>query len=181
MDKSGKGMSLTLFFVIMLISLGIASMWDVVPFIKNSVHAILDPSAGKVLDWNMTYGMLILVFIITLISTLFQKYGSDQKTIKEMRDEQKRMSEEMKKFKDDPKKLIEFQKKQFESMPQMMQLTMKPLVFTAIPFILFFRWFMDVFTALGNPKFFSVLSWFWFYLIFSIIFSLILRKIFKVY
>lgn len=173
-------MSLTLFFVIMLVSLSIASLWDVVPAIKNTVHLILDPSAGKMIEWNITYGFIILVFIITLITTIIQKYGSDQKAIKQLRDEQKAMNEEMKKYQNDPKKMMEFQKKQFAAMPEMMQLSMKPMIFTAIPFILFFRWFMDIFTALGNPKFFSIFSWFWFYLITSIIFSIILRKIFKV-
>ena len=86
----------------------------------------------------------------------------------------------MKKYKDHPEKLMELQKKQFEFIPKTMKLSMRAIVFTGIPFILFFRWFMDFFTAIGDPKFFGFLSWFWFYLIFSIIFSSILRKIFKV-
>jgi uncharacterized membrane protein (DUF106 family) len=59
---------------------------------------------------------------------------------------------------------------------------MRPLLYTAIPFVLFFRWFADYFS---NPffaafRFFGFLSWFWFYLIGSIIFSSIFRKVLKV-
>ena len=62
---------------------------------------------------------------------------------------------------------------------------MPAMIFTGIPFILFFRWFMDFFTAIeeatGAPvRFFGFLSWFWFYLIFTIIISSVLRKWFDV-
>ena len=90
------------------------------------------------------------------------------------------MQEEMKKYKDDPAKLLEFNKKQMEKIPETMKITMRPLMYTMIPFILFFRWFGDYFTALEGFKFFGFLSWFWFYLIFSIVFSTILRKVLKV-
>ena len=43
-----------------------------------------------------------------------------------------------------------------------------------------FRWYMDTFTDLGDPKFFGFLSWFWFYLIFAIVLGGIIRKLLKV-
>jgi len=39
---------------------------------------------------------------------------------------------------------------------------------------------MDFFSALGDPKFFGFLSWFWFYLLGTLIFGTILRKIMNV-
>jgi len=163
-------------FFVMLVSLVIAFYWDKISFIKNSVHAILDPSAGALLNWNLTWGMLIIVFTIGLVTTIIQKYATDQKTLKELRKEQKILQEEMKKYKEHPEKLMELQKKQFEFLPKTMKLSMRAMIFTGVPFILFFRWFMDFFTAIGNPKFFGFFSWFWFYLIFTIIFSSIFRK-----
>ena len=167
-------------FFVMLASLVIAFCWNALPFIKNSVHYVLDPSAGALLTWNLTYGMLLLVMIISLFTTLVQKYATDQETLREMKKEQKILQEEMKKYRDHPEKLMELQKKQFAFIPKTFKLSMRALMFTGIPFILFFRWFHDFFTVLGNPKIFWFLNWFWFYLIFTIIFSSILRKALKV-
>lgn len=161
---------------IMLASLGIAYFWDKLSFIKDAVHFILDPTAGALLNWNLVVGMLIIVFVITLITTLVQKYATDQKTLKELKKEQKEIQKQMKEFRSHPEKMMELQKKQFALMPKQMKLSMRAIAYTGVPFILFFRWFYDFFAVVGNPKFFGFLSWFWFYLLSAIIFSSILRK-----
>jgi len=176
-DKLGKEKGgFTLLFVFMLISLILAGMWDKIPLIKNSIHAVLDPTAGFLLGWNLNLGLLIIVFVITLMTTLVQKYATDQKTLRELRDEQKEIQKQMKEFKEHPEKLMELQKKQFAMMPKQMKLSMRAIAYTGIPFILFFRWFSDYFLSAGSPKFWFGLSWFWFYLIFAIIFSSILKN-----
>ena len=180
MDNEGKESSFVWIFIVMTISLVIASLWETIPAIKNSAHAALNPTAGLLLNWNLTWGMTFLVLIIALFMTIIQKYATDQKTMREMRDEQKALQEEMKRYKDHPEKLMSLQKKQFEFMPKMMKLSMRPLVYTAIPLILFFRWFVDYFGAIGEFKFFGYFSWFWFYLLGSIVFSSILRKVMNV-
>lgn len=81
---------------------------------------------------------------------------------------------------------MELQKKQMEFMKESFKLSARPLMFTGIPFFLLFRWFSDLFTAdsgytlIANPMFFNFLSWFWFYLIFVLVFSMVLRKVLKV-
>lgn len=178
MDDEGKG-SFRGIFIVMAISFLIATFWNSVSWIRDLAHGILDPTLGSLLGWNLTGGMIVIVFVMALITTLTQKYGTDQETIREMKKEQKALQEEMKLVKEHPEKLMELQKKQFAIMPKMMKLSMRPVVYTAVPFILLFRWFMDFFSAAEGVKFFG-LSWFWFYLVGSIIFSMILRKIFKV-
>lgn len=180
-EKKAKKSGFHLIFLVLIVSLLIAFFWDSVPIIKDSVHSILDPSAGALLNWNLTNGMLILIFLITVFMTVTQKYGTDQATLKRLKEEQKELQKEMKEFKDHPKKMAELTKKQFEFFPLMMKHSMRPIIYTGIPLILFFRWFMDVFTAMPDFKFFGFFSWFWFYLVMSIIFSSILRKIFKVH
>lgn len=165
---------------VMIASVVIAACWDKIPFIKNAVHGVLDPSAGALLKWNITIGMILIIFIITLITTLLQKYATDQGALKDLKEQQKFLQEEMKKFRDDPVKTAELSKKQFEFIPKTFKLTSRSILFTGVPFILFFRWFYDTFAALGEPKFFGFLNWFWFYLIFAMVFSSILRKMFKV-
>jgi uncharacterized membrane protein (DUF106 family) len=165
---------------VMLISMIVAGAWNSVPVIKDSVHAVLNPSLGRLMDFNVSLGMIIVTAIITLGITLVQKYTTDQETLKALKDEQKIMQQEMKKYKEHPSKLMEMQKKQLEAIPKTFELTLRPLIFTAVPIILFFRWFNDYFTT-NSVKIFGFLSWFWAYLILSIIFSAIFRKVFKVY
>lgn len=179
MKKNKEGSFLPMFFI-MIASLVIAFTWDKVPAIQNVVHSVLDPTAGALLNWNVTLGMFVIVFIITFITTIIQKYATDQKALRELKNEQKLLQEEMKKYKDHPEKLMELQKKQFEFIPKTFKLTSRGVMFTGIPFILFFRWFSDVFTEMGSPKFFGFLGWFWFYLIFAMIFGSLLRKWLKV-
>ena len=180
MDNKGKEGSMGLIFVVMLVSLGVASMWDKVPVIKNFAHSILNPTAGALLNWNVTFGMLILVFLISVFTMLVQKYATDQETLKELKKEQKILNEQMKEFKNHPEKLMELQKKQLEFIPKTFKLTSRAMVFTAVPFILLFRWFNDYFSALEDLRFFGFMTWFWFYFVFVMIFSSIMRKAFKV-
>lgn len=182
--KNKEGSFKPIVFV-MIISMAIAIFWDKIPFIKNSVHSVLDPSAGALLNWNVTWGMVLIVLIISVFTTLVQKYATDQKALKELKKEQKILQEEMKKYKEHPEKMAELSKKQFAFLPKTFKLTSRAMMFTGVPFILFFRWFHDFFgvieAAAGEPiKFLGFMTWFWFYLICTMVFSTILRKVFKV-
>jgi uncharacterized membrane protein (DUF106 family) len=175
-EKSAKEGSFTPLIIFMIFTLVFAGLWDKVPAIKNAIHFVLDPTAGSLLNWNLNIGMLIVVLIITVLTTIVQKYATDQKTLKELRTETKEIQKQMKEFKNHPEKMMELQKKQFAMMPKQMKLSMRAIIYTGIPFVLFFRWFNDFSIAAGSPKFWLGLSWFWFYLIFAMIFSSILRK-----
>lgn len=176
MDVSGKEGSFAPVFLAMLVSLVIAFFWDHASFIKNAAHAILNPTAGALLNWSLNWGMVFIVLVISLFMTLIQKYATDQKTLREMKAEQKRLNEEMKKVRSNPDKMMELQREMMPMTMSMMKLSMRPVVYTAIPLILFFRWFKDYFDVAGGPHIFGVFGWFWFYLLGSLVFSSILRK-----
>jgi len=177
MDNEGSFRGI---FIVMIVSLLIAFLWDSVSIIRNTAHSVLNPTAGAILNLSLNWGMTILVFIIAVFMTLVQKYGTDQSTLREMKKEQKDLQKQMKEFRDHPEKMLALQKKQMEFLPKMFKLSMRPIVYTAIPLILFFRWFGDFFSAAGDVRIFGFFSWFWFYLVGSIIFSSILRKVLKV-
>jgi uncharacterized membrane protein (DUF106 family) len=179
-EKKAKEGSFKVLLLIMLLSLVIAFYWPRATWISGTIHAILDPTLGSLLNWNLTGGMFVIIIIIALITALVQKYATDQKTIKELKARQKEINKKSREFRHDPKKMMEIQKELMPISMKMMKLSMRPIIFTGIPFILTFRWFMDYFTTIGNPKFFGFLSWFWFYLIFVLVFGMILRKILKV-
>lgn len=173
----------------MLISLAIASLWDAVPAISTSVHSVFDPSLGALLNYNLNAGFLMIVGFLTLVTVLLQKYTTDQATIKELKEEQKLLQSEMKKYRDHPEKFMEFQKQSMEASFKIMPLIMRPIMYTAVPFILLFRWFGDYFTSITAEIYgtFSTQgvallpSWIWAYLLTSIFFSIVFRKMFKVH
>lgn len=178
MNKQGKSSGMRMMFFMMLISIVIAFLWNHIPLIKQTIHFILNPTAGFLLSINANLGMIIITAIISLAISLAQKYTIDHASLSEIKKEQKLLAEEMKKYKNHPEKLLELQKKQFAFIPRTMEITLKPAIYTSIPIILFFRWFQDYFTA--NPvKILGFSSWFWPYLIFSIIFSSIFRRVLK--
>jgi len=174
-----KGMGIL--FLIMALSLGIAFMWNSIPVIKEAVHYALDPTAGWLLNLNVYFGIILISALLTLATTIIQKYATDQETLRQIKAEQKAIQEEMKKLKNQPAKMLELNKKQMEKMPEMMQHTMRPVLYTFIPFVLFFRWFGDYFMGSSMNTIFLIFpKWVWIYLILSIIFSSIFRKILKV-
>ncbi|MEK6897098.1 MAG: EMC3/TMCO1 family protein [Nanoarchaeota archaeon] len=179
MDNEGKEGGFGLILLVMVVSLAIAAFWNSLPFIKNSVGAVLNPTAGALLNLNLTYGMLVLVLLLSVFMTLIQKYTTDQKTLREMKEEQKKMQEDLKKLEVGSKEHSELSMKSLKFVGPMFKLSMRPIIYTAIPIILLFRWFTDYF-SLVDFKFFGFLSWFWFYLLGSIIFSSVLRKVFNV-
>ena len=181
MEKKGSANRVFMIMSILsILALGVAFLWNQIPIIKNSVSYILNPTFGKIINWNLTWGSIIVFFILAVITTLIQKFGTDQETLRELKKEQKKDQEEIKKYRDDPKKFLELQKKSGPTTWRIMEISMKSSVFTIIPFVLLFRWFMDFFAQAGSPKFFGLLSWFWFYLISVIVFNIILKKVFKV-
>jgi uncharacterized membrane protein (DUF106 family) len=173
-----KGM--TILFLVMIASLAVAFFWNQIPFIPSAVHFILDPTAGAILNLNKTIGMLVIVVILTLFTTLIQKFGTDQEKLREIKQKQKESQEKIKQHKDNPQKALELQKEMMGHSMEMMQHSMKPLLYTSIPFVLFFRWFSDYFISAENFLFFGFMSWFIFYLIFAVVLSSIFKKILKV-
>ncbi len=165
-----------------ILSAFIGLSWNSFPLIKDSVHSLFDPVLGTLLNWNLLYGMLLLILLINVVLIFLQKYVTDQESLKSLKKEQKEFQKDLQQYKDDPAKMIEMNKKQWEFFKETFTLSMRPTLFTLIPFVLLFRWFQDYFLqpALEGFKFLGLLSWFWFYLITSILFSIALRKTFDV-
>lgn len=173
-----KGMGIM--FLVMMISLAVAFFWNHVPAISEGVHAALDPSLGKLLNWDVTLGLILITAILNLITTLLHKNITDQDLLKQLRDEQKIVNEEMKLYRNNPEKSIELSRKSMELAMKTMPITMRPAMYTIIPFVLLIRWFGDYFK--DHPaKIFGFISGTWAYILFFIVFSIIFRKLLKVH
>lgn len=177
--------SFRLVAIFMLITMLIAFNWDNWTWMSKGIHAALDPTIGYLLNWNLTLGMIIVVFLLSIIMSIVQKYTTNQKELREIKKLQKELQQKAKDNKHDPQKSMEYQKELMSLMPKQMKLGMRTIVYTGIPFVLLFRWFTDYFLLIeemtGAPvRFLGVFSWFWFYLITTMIFSSIIKKKFDI-
>jgi len=121
---------------------------------------------------NPRIAIIILSFLVTLFITTVTYFMTDRERMKEIKDRQKELRKEMKQYKDNPEKMLEINKKLLEDMPEQLKHSMKPMLITFIPIILFFGWLRATFalTAIAS-------TWFWWYIGFSILFSIVIRKV----
>ena len=123
---------------------------------------------------NPRLGIIILSFIVTLFITIVTHFMTDKKRMKEIKDKQKALRAEMKNHKDNPQKMMEINKEMMADMPEQMKHSFKPMIVTIIPLLILFRWLRATFaiTAISS-------TWIWWYIGSSMVFSITLRKIFK--
>ncbi|MCD4666367.1 EMC3/TMCO1 family protein [archaeon] len=144
------------------------------------LSGIFDPTLGALVGWNPVWGLIVISFIMTLLSTLAYKYFTDQKYMKREKAEIKIMSKEMKELKDQPDEMMKKQKELMERNMKMMKHSFRPMLFTIIPFLVVFNWLNATYEGV-DINFLIFHSWLWVYIIFSIILSMVLRKVMKVY
>ena len=110
---------------------------------------------------------------VTLISTLAQKWLTNQEHLKTLKARQKEIQKELKGCKE-PTVMQELNAEMMQLTGLMFKSSMKPMFATMIPFLILFWWLKSIYIPLlGN-------GWIWYYLGYSIAASIVLRKVFKV-
>ena len=110
---------------------------------------------------------------VTLISTLAQKWLTNQEHLRSLKKRQKEIQKELKKCKDD-NIMKELNLEMMKIMGVMFKSSMKPMFVTIIPFLLLFVWLRGIYDPVMGS------SWIWYYIGYSIAASIILRKVLKV-
>lgn len=131
----------------------------------------------------------IITLIITFIITLAYKYLSNQSEIKTAKEETKMLQQEIKKHKENPQKMMELNQEIMKRSAVLMKNSFKPMLVTFLPIIIIFGWLKKTFLPYGNlihwgakiPIFGTGAGWLLSYILFSVIFSIIIRKIMKVH
>ncbi len=139
---------------------------------------------GPILALGSPWDIIIISFILTLIVNLAMKFFTNQNVMKSLKEETEFFKQEMKKFKNDPQKLIEIQKKSMETSMKYLKHSMPATLVTLLPLLLIFGWLRTTFPPekiLLNLPFGIELGWLGSYILFSIIFSIALRKILKIH
>ncbi|MAG50825.1 hypothetical protein CL621_04275 [archaeon] len=138
---------------------------------------------GPLIEWSPLGTIVIVSFALTSLITLVYKLMTDQELMKSLKAEIKGFQQEMKEHKEDKEKMMELQKRAMEKNMKYMKHSMKPTLITFVPVIIIFGWLRTTFESIGKimiPIVSVNLSWFWIYLVCSIVFSIVLRKILKV-
>jgi uncharacterized membrane protein (DUF106 family) len=117
----------------------------------------------------ITFAALISLFI-----SLINYFVLDKDKVRSMKARQKELNKEMKEHKDNPAKVMELQKELMSHVGENFKHSFKPMLITIIPVLVAFLWVKGIFAETSIAS-----SWFWYYLISAIAFSMIFRKVFK--
>jgi len=132
---------------------------------------------GFLISWNPLVAIIIISFLMTLLITLSYKFLTNQEMMKSLKGEIKDFQQQMKEHKEDSQKVMEIQKLSLEKNMKYMMHSFKPTLFTFVPLIIIFTWLRTTYSTITLP----FLSWFWVYIIVSIVFSMVLRKALKIH
>jgi len=121
---------------------------------------------------NPKVSLAVFSVVVTLISTLVQKYFTDQEHLKSLKKRQKEIQAEIRKTKE-PSVMQELNLEMMQLTGVMFKSSMKPMFVTIIPFIILFTWLRSIYAPILG-------GWIWYYLGYSIVASIILRKVLKV-
>jgi len=135
------------------------------------------------------WDIIIIALILTFLITLAYKYLTDQEAMKSLKSKLKDIQKEIKENKDQPDKIMGLQKTLMETNLKYMKHSLKPMLFTFLPIIIIFNWIRTLHPQtqilinlpIKLPLIGSGLGWLGTYIISSIIFSMIIRKVFKIH
>lgn len=109
------------------------------------IDSVFNPVFGWLLNIPPILAILFLALVLGLISTLLQKYLTDQAKMKRLKDDTKKYQEQMKKLRGEPEKLMKVQQKVIPIQMELMKESFKPLLVSLIPFLLIFFWLSNHF------------------------------------
>jgi len=128
----------------------------------------------ELMQGNPRISIAVFAFLVSFFISIIQKYFGNQKRLKEIRARQKELQQLMKENRDDHEKVMEFQKEMFSYVGESFKHSFKPLLITMIPILVFFWWLRGIFAPTEIAG-----TWIWYYIGFSMVFGMVLRKILR--
>ena len=138
---------------------------------------------GLIFGLTPLYFVILAAAVLSLGFSLAYKIFSDQATMRELKKDLKKYRLQMRELKDKPDKIKELTQKSMSTNMKYMKKSMRPMLITMVPVIFIFKWLKGL---LGGiiilPLTFwpGHLGWFGAYIIFSIFFTTLFRKVLKV-
>lgn len=114
--------------------------------------------------------LLVVSFVVTFITTLLQKKFTNQSHLKNLKERQKEIQKEMRGNKD-TKKIGQLQMESLKISGEMMKhsFSLKHMMTTMFPLLILFFYLRKLMTPILS-------SWLWWYIGFSVVSSIIIRK-----
>ncbi len=128
---------------------------------------------SEVMAANPRVSILVVSVFVTLVSTLAHKWLTNQEHMKSLKVRQKEIQKELKGCKD-MDIMKELNAEMMKLTGVMMKASFRPMFVTIIPFLILFWWLRSIFTPVMGS------SWIWYYIGFSLVFSVVIRKVMKV-
>ncbi len=126
----------------------------------------------QLVDWmtaNPVFSLIIFSGIITFISTMVTKWLTNQEHLRSMKERQKQIQKDLRNHKPGEKVFEELQNEMLQISMIMMKSSFKPMLVTLIPFLLLFTWLKKTYDPILH-------GWIWYYIGFSLGFSILYRK-----
>jgi len=139
-----------------------------------TLNAIFQPA----ISISPLVGLIVVVFAVALIVTLINKKFTDQVLLKSLKEETNTLQKDLKKETDEKKKK-ELESRLWDTNMRYLKSNFKATFITFLPIVIIFGWLTKTFATAG--KFFFGLGWFGGYIILFIVFTMLFKKIFKVY
>lgn len=93
--------------------------------------------------------IFFLSFLITLGTTLIYKYTTDQKRMRQLKEESKKFQEKLRAARNEPEKMMKIQSQAMKVNLELMKHSLKPTLYTFIPIIIIF-WLLSSSIAYQN-------------------------------
>jgi uncharacterized membrane protein (DUF106 family) len=107
---------------------------------ENVLDPVFNPILQPLLNKSPFLAILILAVVISVVIVIVYKLMTDQKQMKEMKDQQKESQKKMKELKDNPAEMMKVQKEAMKMNMEYMKKSFKPTLVTMIPILLIFGW-----------------------------------------
>jgi len=153
--------------------------------IVNATTTVVPAADPNLIGLPAIVVILIISVLVSILSNLAYKYATDQAMIKQVREDIKKHQESLK-AQTDPQKKLEIQSQITSLSMKLMPQTFKPMLVTIVPFLIIFTFLNKLYTNVpiiplsfdlfGKPW----LGWFGLYLIFSLVFMQVFKKLLKV-
>ena len=101
---------------------------------------VMDAILGPLLNLPPLWVILIISLAISLLIVVIYKFATNQKLMKDLKDELKAFQKQMKELKEHPEEVMKIQKKAMQTNMKYMMHSLRPTLITFIPIILIFSW-----------------------------------------
>ena len=103
------------------------------------LNAFLDSVLGPLFAMNVTLGIALIAFMLSLVVVLVYKFFTDQTKMGALKEDLKKYQEKLKGIKN-PDKMLKLQKEMMDKNMEYMMQSLKPTLITFIPIVLIFGW-----------------------------------------